>query len=449
MLNGPLVPAIMRFAIPVFLTTFLQNLFNTADMIVIGQFCGSLKVAAVSSTSSLTNLLIGLFTGLSLGAGLTVARAIGTRQEEDISQAVHTAIPLALIGGLILSVVGVSVSPPLLRLLKTPADVLPLSSLYMQIYFSGILFTGIYNFGSAILRAIGDTKTPLYFLIISGVLNVIMNLFFVTVLHMDVAGVALATVISQAVSATLIMIVLIRRNDVYKFSFKKMHIHKKALGNILRIGLPAGIQSSLFSVSNVITASAMNSFNSAAILSANGASQSLEVFTDSIGVGFSQAVPNFVAQNLGALQYNRIKKSLIICLSAATVCISVACCTMYLFREPLLGLYITDSTEAISYGMVRMRYMLLPGFLMATMTVSTGGLQGLGHSLMATVISLTTACGLRIAWIYTIFQIPEYHTLDCIYAMYPISWILTTAICVILFFRILKKKASISLPVVS
>ena len=259
---------------------------------------------------------------------------------------------------------------------------------------------------------------------------------------MDVAGVALATIISQAVSATLVLIALVRRKDACQFSFRKMRICKNALASILRIGLPAGIQSSMFSISNVITASAMNSFDSAAILSGNGASQSLEVFTDAIGVGFSQAAPNFVAQNLGAQQYGRIKKSFVACLSISAVFISAACAVMYLFREPLLRLYITDSAEAISYGFVRMRYMLLPGFLMSTMTVATGALQGLGYSTTATVITLISACGLRIAWIYTIFQIPTYHTLDCLYLMYPVSWIITTAVAVPLFFMFVKRKSN-------
>lgn len=439
MLNGALGPAIIRFAVPVILTTLLQNLFNTADLIVVGQFCGSLKVAAVTATGSLTNLLVGLFTGLSLGAGLTVARSLGSNQSEDVSRAVHTAIPAALIGGLFLSIVGVIFSPVLLEWMNTPEDILPLSSLYMRIYFAGILFTVMYNFCTAILRAAGDTKTPLYYLMISGALNVALNVLFVAVCKLDVAGVAIATIISQGVSAALVLITLVRRTDVCKLSFKKMHIYKESLASILRIGLPAGIQSSLFSISNVITASAMNSFNSAAMLSGNGASQSIEVFTDAIGVGFTQTAPNFVAQNLGARQYDRIKRSFVTCMGCSAIFVFSTSFAMFLFGKQLLGLYITDSAEAISYGLIRMRYMLLLSFLMAIMTVSTGGLQGLGHSLAATVITLITSCALRIVWVYTVFQIPAFHTLNCLYVMYPLSWILTTFIQVVLFAVFLKR----------
>ena len=314
MLNGPLEPAIVRFTIPVILTTLLQILFNTADLIIVGQFCGSLEVAAVTATNSLTNLLISLFTGLSLGAGLTVARALGSNQEEDISCAVHTAIPTALIGGVLLSVVGVVFSPALLELMNTPTDVLPLPDVYMRVYFSGIVFTIVYNFCTAILRAAGDTKTPLYFLMFTGVLKVVLNMFVVAVCKMDVAGVALATVLSDAVSAILVVTALIRRTDSCKLCIKKMRIYKKPLLEILRIGLPAGIQTSLISLANLVNAVALNSFDSAAVLSGNSASTSLELFTDAIGIGFMQATPNFIAQNLGARQYDRIKKAFVACM---------------------------------------------------------------------------------------------------------------------------------------
>lgn len=440
MLSGRLTPAIIRFTIPVILTTLLQNLFNTADLIVIGQYCGSLKVAAVTATGSLTSLLIALFSGLSLGAGLTVAKAIGSRQDEDISDAVHTAIPIAVFGGLLLSVVGIIFSPSLLKLINTPPEVLALSSVYMRIYFAGIIFTVIYNFCSAILRATGNTKSPLYYLTIAGVLNVLLNIFFVTVCKLDVVGVALATVLSQLVAATLVVTALMRRTDSCKLSLNKIRIYKKPMVEILRIGLPAGIQSSLFSISNVITTTALNSFESAAILSGNGSSQSIEVFTDAIGIGFTQATPNFIAQNLGAKQYKRIKDSYMLCLACSAIFVFVTSFIMYLFGRPLLGLYITDSEEAIMYGLTRMKYLFLMSFLMATMTVSTGALQGLGYSIYATVITLITGCAFRIVWIYTIFQIPQFHTLDCMYIIYPLSWVLTTVIEGTLFLVLLKKK---------
>lgn len=440
MLNGPLVPSIIRFTIPVILTTMLQQLFNTADLIIVGQFCGSVKVAAVTAPASLTALMISLFTGLSLGAGLTVARAFGTRHEDEIHAAVHTALPTALIGGLLLSVVGAVFAPALLKLMNTPTGVLPLASVYMRVNFCGILFTVVYNFCAAILRATGDTKTPLLFLTISGVLKVGFNAFFIAVCKLDVFGVALAAVLSQAVAATLVVAALMRRNDACKLYLKKMRFRKGPFLNILRIGIPAGLQASLQSISNVFTASALNSFDSAAILAGNGASGNIEVVTDAIGVGFTQTAPNFIAQNLGAQQYDRIKKTYICCLLYSIIFIVCTSVPMYLFGKQLLGIYITDSPEAISYGLIRMRYCLLPTFLVSTMTVSTGALQGLGHATLATSISLICVCLLRIVWIVTLFQIPVFHTLDVLYLVGPVSWALTTAIEAPLFFFLLKKK---------
>lgn len=440
MLNGPLGPSIVRFTIPVILTTILQNLFNTVDLIVVGQFCGSLKVAAVTSTSSLTRLLICLLVGLSLGSGLTVARAMGSNKVEDISRAVHTAVPTSIVGGLLLSVIGVIFSPALLEMMNTPTDVLPLASVYMRIYFVGIVFTIIYNFCAAILRAAGDTKTPMFSLMISGALKVVLTVFVVAVCKMDVAGVALTGVVSQAVSAIVVVVALVRRNDSCKLFIKKMRFYKKPFLEILRIGLPAGIQSSLIGIANLVTSVGLNSFDSPAVISGNGASVSLETFTDAIGVGFTQATPNFIAQNLGARQYDRIKKSFITCMAYSIIFVLATSVLMYLFREPLLRLYVPDSAEAVHYGLSRMSYILIPGFLMATMTVSTGALQGLGHSLSATIISLITNGALRVTWIYTIFAIPKYHTLECLYLNYPISWFLTTAIEAPLFFFFLKKK---------
>ena len=445
MLNGPLGSAIIRFAIPVMLTTLIQSLFNTVDLVVIGQFCGSLMVAAVSATASVTSMFVNLFIGASLGAGLSAAKALGSRVEDKISCVVHTAVSSAIIGGLFLSVSGAIFSPELLKVMDTPEDVLPLSSIYVRIYFMGSIFVVVYNFCAAILRATGDTKTPLYFLIISGILKVLLNIFFVAVCKLDVVGVALSTVLSQGVSATLVIVELIRRNDACKLFLNKLRIHKEPLLDILRIGLPAGIQSSLFSISHVFTATALNSFDSAAVLSGNGAAQSLEVFTDAIDIGFTQTTSNFIAQNLGARQYDRVKKTFWSCMKFSTVSIFAAGLLMNLFAEQLLGLYITDSAEAIGYGIIRMRYILIPCSLMTAMTKATGGLQGLGHALSATSITLLTSCALRIAWIYTVFAIPQYHTLDCLYVIYPIGWVITTTVGIIMFLRTLKKKAQTEL----
>ncbi|MBR2937057.1 MAG: MATE family efflux transporter [Oscillospiraceae bacterium] len=442
MLSGPLGPSIIRFAVPVILTTMLQSMFTTIDLVVIGQFCGSLKQAAVTSTTAMTTLMIGLFTGLSLGAGLTVARTLGSRRTEDISGAVHTAIPTAIVGGLLLGVIGVIFAPELLEMMNTPADVLPLASVYMRIYFSGIVFNIVYNFCAAICRAMGDSKTPLYFLLISGGVRAVLNLLFVAVCKFenDIAAVACSAVISQATAATLMITALHRRTDDCKFYLKKMRIRKAPLLSILRIGIPAGLQASLFSLSNVITATALNSFNSAALISGNGASANIEAYTDAIGLGFSQTAPNFIAQNLGARQYDRIKKSFITCLGLGAAIVLVTSLTMYAFGEELLGLYITDSPEAIASGLIRMRYNLALTFLCISMSICTSSLQGLGYATVATSISLITACGLRVLWFLTLFNLPQFHTEDGLYAINPFTWGLTVAIEATLFFVLLKKK---------
>ena len=440
MLNGSLYTGILRFAIPVFFTTLLQNLFHTADLIVVGQFCGSISVAAVTSTTSLTNLIVSLFVGLSVGTGLTVARALGGRQEDDVFRYVHTALPAALVCGGILSVFGVIFSPALLKLMGTPIDVLPLSSLYMRIYFAGMVFNMVYNFCAAILRAVGDTKSPLLFLTISGVANVLMNLFFVLVCNMNVAGVALATTISQGISAFLVVIALMRRTDSCHLTLRRIHIYKKQLLSIFRIGIPAGLQGSLFSISNVIITSSINSFQSAAIISGNGTMQNIESFIIPINTGFSQAAPNFIAQNLGAHQYDRIKKAYRICIGYNLLFMFTASMLIYAFAEQLLSLYITDSTEAIQHAMVRMQYITIPYCLMGIMDNSSNALRGIGSSLSAMFITLAGACGLRILWIYTIFRIPRCHNLACLYQSYPVSWVITFAIEAIMFFVLVKKK---------
>lgn len=440
MLNGSLYTGILRFAIPVFLTTLLQNLFHTADLVVVGQFCGSINVAAVTATTSLTNLIVSLFVGLSVGTGLTVARAQGGQQEDEVFRCVHTALPTALICGGVISVFGVIFSPTLLKMMDTPQEVLPLSAVYMRIYFSGMVFNMVYNFCAAILRAVGDTKSPLIFLTISGIANVCMNLFFVIICNMNVAGVALATTLSQGISALLVVIALTRRTDSCRLMLAQMRIHKKQLFSILRIGLPAGIQSSLFSISNVLITSAINSFNSAAIISANGTVQNIEAFIAPIDIGFHQAAPNFIAQNLGAHRFDRIKKTYGITLMYDLIFMFAASIIIYTFAESLMSLYIPDSPEAIKLGYIRLTYVTLPYCIVCAMNVTNGALRGLGCSLTAMIISLAGACVLRIVWILTIFQIPEHHTLACLYQSYPVTWSITFLIEVIVFFKILKKK---------
>lgn len=439
MLQGPLLGSIISYTVPIILTSILQLLFNAADLVIVGRYRGSLSVAAVSATSSLNMLIINLFIGLSVGAGVAVAHAVGGREDKAVHRIVHTAIPLALVGGAIVTLIGLFFSESFLKLMGTPDNVLPLSALYMKIYFSGMIFTMIYNFCASILRAVGDTKSPLIFLAISGVINVVFNIFFVTVFHMNVDGVALATVISQAISAVLVVIALMRRTDASKLVLSKIRFYKVPLLKMLRIGLPAGIQSSLFSISNVIIQSSVNSFGDI-FMSGNGAAASIEGFIYVSFNAFQQTTVNFVGQNAGAHQYKRIKKIVYICLACSSVLTMVLGSLAYLFGRQLLSIYITDSAEAISYGMIRLFYLALPYFLCALMEMTTGALRGLGASLTPMLISVMGVCGLRILWIYTIFRIPAYHTPESLYISYPISWIITFLFQMISFIIIFKKR---------
>ena len=437
-LQGPVLWGILGYTIPIILTSVLQLLFNAADLVIVGRFCGSISVAAVGATGAITNLIINLFIGLSVGAGVTVAHAIGSREEEAVHRAVHTALPVALISGVALTGVGVSLAGTLLRLMGTPETVLPLSKIYMQIYFGGITFNMVYNFSASILRAAGDTKSPLIFLSLAGVINVVLNVIFVTVFHMNVAGVALATTLSQGVSAILVVIALMRRTDGCKLYLKKMRFYRIELLKMVRIGLPAGIQGSLFSISNVLIQSSINSFGDV-FMSGNAAAGNIEGFVYVIMNAFHQTAVNFIGQNVGAQQYDRVKKVLRCCL----VCVGVAGLTAgilgYSFGPQLLSIYITDSAEAISSGVLRLGIVCLFYFLCGLMDVSTGALRGMGASLEPMIISILGICVLRVGWISTIFQIPAFHTPQCLYLSYPISWILTFVAQLLAFRKVFRR----------
>lgn len=441
MLEGPLFSSIIRYTVPIILTSILQLLFNAADLVVVGRFRGSLSVAAVSATSALVNLIVNLFIGLSVGAGVAVAHGLGSREDEVVHKAVHTAIPLSLVGGVIVTVVGVVFSETFLKLMGTPDDVLPLSSLYLEIYFGGIIFTMVYNFCAAILRAAGDTKSPLIFLSIAGVLNVGLNVIFVSQFHMNVEGVAIATVVSQAVSAVLVIIALMRRTDACKLFLRKIRFYKPQLLKMMRVGLPAGIQSSMFSISNVIIQSSINSFGPV-LMSGNGAAASIEGFIYVANNAFHQTAVNYIGQNAGAGQYKRVKKIYNICLISSMVVTMFFSCATYIFGPQLLSIYITDSADAIAYGMIRFAYVALPYFLCGLMDVTTGALRGLGASFTPMLVSVLGVCGFRIAWIYTIFQIPAYHTPQSLYLSYPLSWTLTFLLHLLCFIKIYKQHTS-------
>ena len=440
MLKGPLWSSLITYTIPIMLTSILQLLFNAADLVIVGRFSGSINVAAVSATGSITNLIVNLFIGLSIGAGVTVAHALGGNQATEVQRTVHTALPMALVGGVLLSVIGVLFSETFLTMMKTPTNVLPLSAKYMRIYFCGMTFTMVYNFCASILRAAGDTKSPLVFLMISGVVNVVLNVFFVVVFHMTVDGVALATIISQAISAVLVVIALMRRTDACKLSLKQMRFFKQPFLKIIRIGLPAGIQSSMFAISNVIVQSSINSFNSEALMSGNGAAANIEGFVYVLMNSFHQTAVNFIGQNMGAHQYDRIKKIFGLCLVYVTIAGFAAGFTVWSFGEKLLGIYITDSQEAIQYGLTRFNFIALPYFVCGLMDVSTGSLRGLGASFTPMLISIMGVCGIRILWIYTVFQIPQFHTPEWLYISYLLSWLGTFLVQTAAFIIIYRKR---------
>lgn len=432
MLRGPLFLNIVTYTVPIILTSLLQLFFNAADLVVVGRYCGSLSVAAVGATGHITTLVINLFIGLSVGAGVCMAHAVGGQDETAMHRTVHTALPMALLSGLVLTVVGVTFSETFLQWMGTPEEVLALSTLYMRIFFGGMVFNMVYNFCASILRAVGDTKSPLIFLTIAGVINVLLNLFFVTVFEMDVAGVALATTISQGVSAVLVVIALMHRTDASKLQLRKLRFYKAQLNKIVSKGLPAGIQSSLFSISNVVIQSSINSFGEV-FMSGSAAASNIEGFVYVCMNAFMQTALNFTGQNVGAGQYKRVNKIAGICMACVTVVGIVIGGLVYRFAPQLLSVYITDSSQAIEYGVERLAFIVLPYFLLGLHEVTTGLLRGLGAAVSPMVVSVLGVCGLRIVWVSTVFQMQQFHTPGWLFVSYPISWVVTFAAEIVLY----------------
>lgn len=436
--SGPFFKKIVLYTVPIILTGLLQLLFNAADLIVVGRYAGQEALGAVGATGALINLLVNLFIGLSVGAGVCVAQGIGAKNDEAVHKAVHTAMPAAVIGGILLTFVGIVFSPQMLALMDTPEDVIDLSVLYLRIYFAGIIPMLLYNFGASILRAAGDTRSPLLFLSIAGVVNVGLNLVFVIYFHMSVAGVALATALSQTLSCVLVLIALCRRTDACRLIVSKLRLHPSALLKIVRIGIPAGIQSSLFSLSNVIIQSSVNSFGTI-VLSGNTAAGNIDGFVYMAMNSFHQTAMNFTGQNMGARKYENLGKIMHICLLCVGIVGVVLGGSCFLFAEPLLSIYLRDETEAIVYGVTRMGYVCVPYFLCGLMDVMSGVLRGMGASLSPMLVTVIGVCGMRLAWVYTIFRTEAFHTLESLYLSYPISWALTFAALLCCFF-VLKKR---------
>lgn len=435
MCHGPLFSKLIMFAIPLILSGVLQLLFNAADIVVVGRFTGSHALAAVGSTSSLINLLVNLFIGVSVGANVLLGKFCGAQDYKNASETVHTAIYIAIWGGVMMIFAGLILARPLLELMGTPMDVIDLSVLYMRIYFIGMPAFMIYNFGAAILRAVGDTKRPLYFLTVAGIVNVLFNLLFVIVFKMGVAGVALATIISETISAGLILLSLMQSDGILRLHLKEMKFHKDKVVGMLKIGLPAGLQGMIFNISNVLIQSSVNSFGSV-VMAGNTAASNIEGFVYTSMNAIYQTSLSFTSQNMGAKQYHRIDKILLQCLGVVTVVGLVLGVGAFLCGHTLLGIY-SSSEDVITHGISRLSVVCAFYFLCGIMDVMVGSLRGMGYSIMPMLVSLTGACLFRVIWIFTIFQME--HTLFSLYISYPISWILTFSAHVICYLVVRRK----------
>ena len=435
--EGSILKKLFLFSMPLIASGILQLFFNAADVIVVGQFAGDNSLAAVGSNSSIINLLVNVFMGLSVGANVLVARFFAGKQEEELRKTVHTAITISVLSGVFLAFVGFVTARQLLTWMQSPAEVIDLATLYLRIYFLGMPANLLYNFGAAILRGIGDTKRPLYYLTFAGVVNVVLNMIFVIVFHMDVAGVALATVISQIVSAVLVLNCLMKEEGAVRLEKQYLGIDKQTLIKIIQIGLPAGVQGSLFSLSNVVIQSSVNSFG-ATIVAGNSAAQNVEGFVYIAMNAFSQATVAFVSQNVGAGKYERINKIVAITMTSVFAIGLVFGNALYIFGEPVLGLY-SDNAQVIAAGMNRLSIICTAYALCGMMDCIVGALRGLGYSVMPMIVSLLGACAFRMAWIFVFFQIDRFHTIGTVYFAYPISWALTLSVHMICFFVIRKK----------
>ncbi len=437
MTEGPIFSKLLKFSIPLIASSVLQLLFNAADVVVVGRFAGDNSLAAVGSTGSLINLLINLFMGLSVGTNVVVAHYFGAKKFNELQDTIHTAVLVSIYSGLILTVVGVLGAKPILTFMQAPTDVLNLAAVYLRIYFGGITATMVYNFGSAILRAKGDTQRPLYILLGAGILNFVLNLIFVIFFKMDVAGVGLATVISQVIAAILVIFILIREPDEFHLNLKKLRINRMIFTRIVKIGLPAGFQGIMFSFSNVIIQSSVNTFG-ATMIAGNSAAVNLESFIYTAMNGFSQGSLTFCSQNMGAGRTDRIKKIVWISQASIIVIGAVLGAVFLFFGTELLGIFSTNP-EVIKAGMSRLWIIFTTYFLCGMMDGMANSIRGIGHSLMPVISSLIGACLFRIIWLFTIFLIPQFHTPTTIFLSYPISWTLTFIANVVFYNKYLRK----------
>lgn len=437
MVRGPVLKKMLMFSLPLMLSSILQLLFNAADIIVVGRFAGDNALAAVGSNTSIIGLLTNLFIGLSVGANVTVGRFYGARRQKELSEAVHTTIALGFVSGILLTIIGLCISKPILVLMGMPEEVLPLAVLYLRIYFLGMTGMMVYNFGSAILRAVGDTRRPLYYLAFSGTVNVTLNLIFVIGLDMSVAGVGIATAVSQILSAVLILRCLMKEEGPIKVEKKKLRLQKNMVMAIFRIGIPSGVNGMVFSLTNMLIQASVNSFG-AVVVAGSAAAANIENFIYFAMNAFYQATISFTSQNVGAKRVSRIDRVLkrgMLCVVTVGIIMGMI---SVVFGEVLLGIYST-SDAVIAAGMERLNIIGMTYFLCGAMEVATGALRGMGYSFVPMIISLIGVCGIRIFWIMTIFQQSRFHTVGMLFMTYPVTWIVTLAALMVMFFVMRKK----------
>ena len=429
MCNGTIMDKLISFALPLMVSGLLQLMFNAVDIIVVGRFSGSQALAAVGSTTALINVFTNLFIGVSLGANVLAARFYAAGKDKEMSETVHTAITLALVSGVVMAVIGLVFSRWALEIMGTPADVIDQSSLYMRIYFLGMPFFMVYNYGAAILRAVGDTKRPLMFLIVAGVINAVLNMFLVIAFHMGVAGVAIATVISQMISCLLVLRCLYKTDSSYQLRFSRLCMKKFYLAQIFQVGIPAGIQSTVINFSNALLQSSVNSFGSTAMAGYTAANNVLGFLYASVNA-VTQACMSFTSQNYGVGKYKRMDRVLLDCGILSFVIAFVLGCGSYIFGGEILKIY-TEDPEVIRCGVEILSITTVPYFLCGIMDLFPGALRGMGHSGVPMILSIIGTVGTRIVWIFWIF--PQNRSLYTLFISYPASWAITIVMQVICF----------------
>lgn len=435
MCNGTIMDKLVTFAIPLMLSSILQLMFNAVDIIVVGRFSGSQALAAVGSTTALINIFVNLFIGISLGANVLSARFYALEMKKEMSETVHTAITFALISGIVVAVLGVTLARFALEIMATPDDVINKSVLYMRIYFCGMPFFMLYNYGAAVLRAVGDTKRPLLFLIISGMVNAVLNLFLVIVFHLDVAGVGIATVISQCISCILVLRCLYHTESSYQLRFSKLCLKTKYLRQIFAVGVPAGIQSTVINLSNAMLQSSVNSFGSIAMAGYTAANNIIGFLYVSIN-SVTQACMSFTSQNYGVKKWKRMDRILIDCIILSVSVALILGSAAYLFGPDLLHIY-SEQADVVACGMEILAYTTITYFLCGLMDLFPGALRGMGYSTVPMILSIIGTVGMRIIWIYLLF--PAHRSLTFLFLSYPVSWIATIAMQVVCFWFVRKK----------